>query len=236
MKTTNEKIDSLQTHHCPLCRSIACFYLKDKFREYFQCSRCSLIFVPPQFFLKLEEEKAEYDLHDNQVNDLGYRGFLSRLFTPLLEILKSSKQYEPTRIQGLDFGCGPGPALKAMFEESGISMDIYDPYYAINPEVFNNQYDFITATEVFEHLHKPQAEIKRLWALLNTGGYLGIMTKLVIDCEKFSCWHYKNDKTHVIFFSKETFKFLSKQLGAEIVYFSKDVIILYKRSNDNTPV
>ena len=88
--------------------------------------------------------------------------------------------------QGLDFGSGPGPTLSIMFREAGYPMEIYDYFYAPNTDVLNNQYDFITATEVIEHLRHPIQTLNLLWKILKPGGVLGIMTETVPDHKLFS--------------------------------------------------
>ena len=128
------------------------------------------------------------------------------------------------------FGSGPGPTLSVMFEEIGHSMVIYDHFYARESSALEKQYDFITATEVVEHLHNPGIELDRLWSCLKPGGSLGIMTKLSPDREAFARWHYKTDATHVCFFSKTTFEWLSLKWQAELVFFGKDAIIFYKKN------
>ena len=107
-------------------------------------------------------------------------------------------------------------------------MALYDIYYANDPLVLQTQYDFITSTEVVEHLANPRHELDSLWALIRPGGYLGLMTKLVKDQQSFSTWHYKNDLTHICFFSVATFKYLAEAWGADIEFIGSDVIILYK--------
>jgi len=174
--------------------------------------------------LPSDAEKAAYDLHENDPTDPGYRRFLSRLFLPMLERL-------PPSSVGLDFGSGPGPTLSLMFAEAGHKMAIYDVFYAHETAVFSQTYNFITATEVVEHLHNPRMELDRLWSLLKPGGTLGIMTKQVIDRDAFAKWHYKNDPTHVCFFSRETFTWLAAQWQAELTFFHNDVIILCKKEN-----
>ena len=42
-----------------------------------------------------------------------------------------------------------------MFEEMGHTVALYDYFYANDPFVLHHLYDFITATEVVEHLHNP---------------------------------------------------------------------------------
>ena len=84
--------------HCPLCdcRDVA-HYHEDARRDYLRCCNCALVFVPPAFYLDRRAEQAEYDLHQNAINDVGYRQFLSRLAIPLLQRL-------PDAARGLDFG------------------------------------------------------------------------------------------------------------------------------------
>ena len=68
---------------CPLCNaSNPTAFHQDNRRDYLRCRTCQLIFVPPDQHLSPTAEKAEYDLHQNSPNDLGYRQFLSRLFIP----------------------------------------------------------------------------------------------------------------------------------------------------------
>ena len=212
---------------CPLCAYRHCNgYFREpdsaKFaRHYWQCGQCSLIFVDAAQRLSADQEKAVYDQHENHIDDPGYRKFLSRLFNPLCERL-------PAGAKGLDFGCGPGPALATMFVEAGFHISTYDPFYCLKPQVLEQHYDFITATEVAEHLFNPGDVFEKLWQQLNHGGMLGLMTKLARDKSAFSQWHYKNDPTHVCFFSETTFRWLAKHLGANIEFIGSDVILLTK--------
>lgn len=206
--------------HCPLCdgRTTESFY-QDKRRPYLRCCRCDLVFVPSTYYLDRAAERAEYDLHRNTVDDPGYRAFLSRLALPLIARLAPGSS-------GLDFGCGPGPALAAMLREAGHQVSLYDSFYQPERSVLNLRYEFICATEVVEHLHQPGAELTRLWSLLKPGGVLGIMTKLVRGREAFAGWHYKNDPTHVCFFSEQTWHWWAREQGARLEIIGADVILL----------
>ena len=130
---------------------------------------------------------------------------------------------------GLDFGSGPGPTLSIMFREAGHTMEIYDHYYSNNPEVLEKKYDFITATEVLEHLYDPATELNRLFNLLKPGGILGIMTKLVKDRTAFATWHYIHDLTHVCFFSRATFQWLTDQWNASLSFTGSDFILISRK-------
>ena len=209
-------------HNCPLCQSNhPHHYFADKHRQYFECSNCALVFVNPEQRLDARAEKAHYDHHENNPNDMGYRCFLSRMADPICQRVAPQSD-------GLDFGCGPGPTLSIMLEERGHSVKLYDIYYHPDSSVLAQQYDFVTATEVIEHLYEP-AQVWQQWLnLVKPGGWLGIMTKMVIDVEAFAHWHYKNDHTHVIFFSQATFEYLAERDKLELEFVGNDVVLLRK--------
>jgi len=209
---------------CPLCCSPKIeFYTKDKRRDYYRCENCALVFVPPQQRLSPQDEKAEYDKHENSPDDMGYRKFLSRVTTPLNNIV-------PAKSHGLDFGCGPGPTLSVMLEEIGHKVDNYDIFYHNDKSVFTRKYDFVTCTEVFEHLFKPDKVLDKLFSILKEDGVLAIMTKRVTNKEAFQTWHYKNDQTHVIFFSEETFHWIGNEYNCTVELADKDVTLLRSSS------
>lgn len=209
--------------HCPLCSgSELSLYCEDHRRPYLQCANCALVFVPPRWYVAPQREKAEYLLHRNDINDSGYRTFLSRLMAPLVARL-------PRGARGLDFGCGPGPALAQMLREAGFTIAVYDPLFAPDTSVLDADYDFVCATEVVEHLHFPGRELDRLWSLLPPGGWMGIMTKLVLNPAAFATWHYKNDPTHVCFFSVPTWHWWAQHRNAHLEILGADVVLLQRR-------
>ena len=208
--------------HCPLCFETTTqpvLSLDDEI--YYRCSTCNLVFLPRRYHLSTDEEKKRYDLHENDPADPDYRQFLDQMCQPMLSILSEGDR-------GLDFGSGPGPTLNIMFEEHGHPMDIYDIYYANKPDVFTKTYDFITATEVAEHLGEPGKVLKKLWNSLKPGGYLGIMTKRLPDLSEFKNWHYRKDETHVTFYADETFKWIADEWGGSVVCMEKRIVILRK--------
>ena len=208
---------------CPLCHTThAALFHEDRHRPYYRCHTCLLVFVPSAYFLSPVDEKAVYDLHENAVDDPGYRRFLSRLFEPMYNHLAPNST-------GLDFGCGPAPALATMFQEAGHLMDLYDHFYYPDADRLQQPYDFITASEVVEHLHHPRPELDRLWSCLKPSGILGIMTKRVLNQAAFARWHYITDPTHVCFFSTDTFQWLANQWQADLTVIGNDVVLLTKR-------
>lgn len=215
---SNERADS-----CPLCHAAAtdCFH-SDQRRSYYRCTACGLIHVPKEYHLTPAEERRRYDTHQNSPADSGYRNFLGRLLTPLLPRLSPG-------LQGLDFGCGPGPTLSVMLQEHGYAMAVYDPFYANDPAVLDRSYDFVTCTEAIEHFARPDVEWRRLLSLLNDGGRLAIMTAFHDEHQDFADWYYKNDPTHVGFYSMMTFEWLARRDGLRAEFFGDSVVILTRQ-------
>lgn len=209
---------------CPLCHATAldCLH-RDQRRSYYRCTTCHLIHVPRQYHLPPDEERRRYDTHQNSPDDSAYRDFLGRLLTPLLPQLRSGEQ-------GLDYGCGPGPTLSLMLEEHGHPMAVYDPFYANDPAVFERRYDFITCTEAIEHFARPDEEWRRLLSLLKAAGQLAIMTALHDEDSDFAGWYYKNDPTHVAFYSVATFAWLARRDGLRAEFYGDSVVIFRRRN------
>ena len=208
--------------HCPLCAENSLRkYHQDKQRSYLQCGTCGIVSVPAKYHLSPADEKAQYDKHRNTAEDLGYRMFLSRTFEPLVARIKFGSL-------GLDFGCGPGPVISRMAKEQGIMVSNYDLYYFNLPELLERRYDFVTMTEVIEHVADPQSLLMQLDAILKQAGILAIMTKRVIDQRAFSHWHYKNDPTHICFYSLKTFEWIGRKLSWRLEIIDKDVVFFYK--------
>lgn len=212
----------LNSDYCPLCGATNwSLAWTDARRDYIRCATCDLVRVPANYFLAFEDELRIYQAHQNVIGDPAYCRFLNRVFDPVMAML-------PPGSYGLDFGCGPGPALAAMFREAGHLIDLYDPFFANDLTVFQRQFDFITSTEVFEHLFDPRFEIDRLWTCLRPGGLLAAMTKRQNVPADFPDWFYTRDPTHVSFFSDQTFSWLADYLPAELSIVSSDVVILVK--------
>ncbi|TVQ32578.1 MAG: class I SAM-dependent methyltransferase [Phycisphaeraceae bacterium] len=190
-------------------------------RDYWRCPGCGATFLDRGQLPGADVERGQYELHENDPDDAGYRRFLDRLASPLLERLGAG-------CEGLDYGCGPGPALARMLEEAGHSVRLYDPFFQPDAGALERTYDFITCTETAEHFHTPRAEFERLAAMLRPGGALAVMTCFQTDDERFADWHYRRDPTHVVFYKEETFRRIGAMLGMRCEIPAKDVAILWK--------
>jgi SAM-dependent methyltransferase len=225
-KFMSEKIhqsNQARKHPCPLCKQDdGLFFDADEDRSYYRCPVCKLIFVDREDLLTPEEEKERYDKHENDFQDMGYRRFLWQMAQPLIERLG------PPPLTGLDFGSGPTPVLAVMLASKGYHMSVYDPFYAPDKAVLNGTYDFITCSETIEHFCDPAEEWSLLLRLLRPGGWLGVMTKLVEDPRQFMQLHYKQDMTHVCFYSSSTFNFLAQRDGLMMTFIDDRVILVRK--------
>lgn len=209
---------------CPLCESGSCRpFMQVDDRDYWRCDACEVTFLEPAQRPVAENELAEYQQHNNDPNDEGYRQFLMRMAKPLLEKLRPAQR-------GLDYGCGPGPALAELLRDAGHSVALYDPFFYPNPQPLLETYDFITCTEVAEHFHQPAVEFKRLDKLLKPGGWLALMTCFQTDDSRFANWHYRRDPTHVIFYRESSLQKLAQNFGWQCEIPCPNVALMQKNS------
>ena len=210
---------------CPVCH---CLELKKIFhqnhhnRDFYQCLVCDLRFVPREQILKKEVEKSRYENHKNTERSIGYEKFLRRLINPI----KANFTYDDL---GLDFGSGPYPMLQLLMKEDGFkNIDIYDPFFAPDDNVFNKKYDFITLCEVFEHMEDPISDLSKILDLLSSNSLLIISTGIFEKNLIFDSWYYIKDETHINFFSNECLHWIALKLNLEIEILEKDLVIIRK--------
>ncbi len=210
---------------CPVCRAADCTpFIQVDARDYWRCQKCEATFLDQAQWPQRSAELAQYDLHQNEVSDPSYREFLARLATPLLERI-------PASLSGLDYGCGPGPALAAMLVEAGHRMAAYDPFFFNNRKLLDTQYDFITCTEAVEHFHYPFDEFAQFDCLLKPGGWLGVMTTFQTDDAAFASWHYRRDPTHVVFYREATFRAIAAHHHWHCEFPSANVALMRKAAS-----
>ena len=189
-------------------------------RSYHHCNNCYLIFTNTENLLPVEEERYRYLLHDNRIENKGYVEFLYRIISPALQYLKPG-------MSGLDFGCGPSPVLACLLSREGYKCSYYDPIFFNKSEEFD-KYDFIFATECFEHFFFPKKELNLLRKLLNKDGLLAIMTEVWKNINQFKDWYYARETTHVSFYHLKTLQFIAKELQTNIIYTDDKRIFLLK--------
>ncbi len=188
---------------------------------YWRCGHCLATVMDASYLPDRIAERKRYERHENDPYDIGYRRFLAKVAAPLTKRL-------PPGQRGLDYGCGPAPAMAQMMAEAGHFITLYDPFFSPEKKALTAVYDFITCTEVAEHFHRPKAEFERLDTLLRPGGYLAVMTCFQTDDAKFENWHYRRDNTHVAFYRERTFRVIAAQRGWHCEIPAKDVVLMKK--------
>lgn len=188
---------------CPLCFTPASVFNADKNQCYLQCTHCKGIFMQKSSLPTADAELNRYKLHQNDINDEGYRNFARPLYEAVL------KNVTPLHA-GLDFGAGPSSVICEMLSQKSYNIKPYDPFFFNDSSLLNQTYDYIICCEVIEHFHYPAEAFSLLYHLLKPGGMLICKTALFTPQTNFATWYYKNDFTHVFFYTPETLNYIHK--------------------------
>ncbi len=204
--------------YCPLCHSAGLPFFK---KQFYQCLECRGIFRPEKDYPVPESEADRYRQHNNDVFDEKYRNFVS----PVAETVT---QYYNPGDDGLDYGAGTGPVITQMLEEQNYKVELYDPFFYPNPEKLKIQYDYIICCEVMEHFHRPDEEFLKLKQMLKPGGRLICMTDIYDDDMNFGNWRYKNDRTHVFIYRKETLNWIASHFRFQDLSINNRLIVFQR--------
>ncbi|ADN09383.1 class I SAM-dependent methyltransferase [Sulfurimonas autotrophica] len=203
---------------CPLCQNSASFFYKES-QSYFTCKVCHGIFVDEAQLPDEKSEKERYELHDDNADDAGYRKFVS----PITSNIERSFTKED---EGLDFGAGTSRIITKVMQEKGYDISAYDPYFHPEKELLEKKYDYIASCEVIEHFYHPAKEFELLKSLLKKDAKLFLMTDIYDERIEFSSWYYKNDPTHVFFYTKKTFEWIQQRFEFSNLLIEKRLITL----------
>jgi cyclopropane fatty-acyl-phospholipid synthase-like methyltransferase len=193
------------TDPCILCgtEGTECFFA-DKRRSFLRCPNCDLVFVPREQLLSLADERARYDQHHNTECDQAYLSYVDSCIAELHCLPLAGARI-------LDFGCGQHAVMTARLRGQGLDCTGYDPLYQLGTRALAETYDVIAAVEVVEHLRDLRHEFDRIANCLAPGGHLFLRTLLRAADIPFATWWYKNDSTHVNFFSAVTMRFVARR-------------------------
>ena len=97
-----------------------------------------------------------------------------------------------------------------------------------NKTIFLKPYDFISCTEVLEHVFDPAKVIFDLNKILKKDGWLGIMTNFYDENIDFASWYYRKDPTHVAFYSKETLTHIASNMSWTLEFPDKNIVLFKK--------
>lgn len=214
---------------CEICKNITLNYFQDKRGNgFYICSTCGFIQRDPTQFLTPEKEKERYLLHQNNDSDTGYVAYLMDFLQTF--VIPNSRKGGSV----LDFGSGPNPVFLKLLKNYGFKAVGFDPFFNNNPHYAADTYDVIILIEVLEHIARPVEVLTKLIQILKPDGCLIVRTELIPeqdpDLQKFLSWWYKEDKTHVSFYSESSIQALAEELLLKNVNISERKKILFKRA------
>jgi len=207
--------------NCILCEGDTKEFWKSKNREFVECSNCGGIQLLPRFYISEKAEEARYLTHNNDVEDPRYQDFVKPITSKIL------KDFSPEQ-SGLDYGCGTGPVITTQLEKKGYTISLYDLYFHPNKEVLKTKYDFIICCEVMEHFSVPKREFRELASLLKPGGKLYCKTSLYSEKIDFDNWYYKNDVTHIFFYTAKSLQWIKDKLDFSALEIHPNAIVFSK--------
>lgn len=190
---------------CPLCGAHSELFYTHRKKSFFQCSRCDGIFLDPAMRLSETEEKTAICITKTTPT--------TRVIAPtLLRLRTSSSEITCLRLHASILAADQIQLWRKCFR----NMDL-NRFYMIRffPEahLLQQTYDVIACSEVMEHFYNPLNEFVLLRRMLNPGGKLCCMTRLVLPETDFAGWFYKNDATHVFFYAPATLDYICRKAG-----------------------
>jgi len=222
---------------CPLCQSFQLVHhvwpgkksqLYKMPNELFHCLNCDLHFKNSAHFLSSIDELKRYDTHVSG-ND-GHLQFLNQMLDA--SQLQLPAEFLKRDLQILDFGCGKNPHLAHEITKRGfMDVEFWDPFYF--PEKkwsVEKKFDLIFVCEVAEHFNHPLTAWLEINQLLKKQARVVVKSMLITDGLDLQFWWYKNDPTHVVFYSPKNFEYLAQMFEWDVEYCDqKSLTILKKR-------
>lgn len=205
--------------NCPLCKQPGKPFFRN---DFFACSGCSGLYRNKTQYPTPEEERKRYEEHNNDVHDENFRKFVSPVTRHVLA------HFRPDH-RGLDFGSGTGPVVSEVLKGQGYAIRQYDPFFADDPALLRETYDYIVCCEVMEHFRNPDAEFRLLHRLLKSKGQLICMTHLYDEHIDFKRWYYKEDKTHVFIYHRDTIRHIADHYGFADFRIHNRLIVFTRR-------
>jgi SAM-dependent methyltransferase len=182
-------------------------------REYFCCPSCALVFLDPAARLAPEKERERYLLHDNGPESPGYAAYLSEFADTAIA------PFVPLKSRILDYGSGPYPLLTRILSERGFDAHAWDPLFSPVPPDPRLTFDLVVAHEVLEHCHRPLDALRDIATKLSPGGVLSLSTLFrPAQAKAFLSWWYRQDSTHLSFFSEECLSDICGRAGFEKIW------------------
>ena len=200
--------------------------------EYHRCLTCFGIYIDPRHRMDQFSEKERYELHDNSIQNAGYRTYLEKFIDSVMcfsAIQGWITSISDLQVRIMDYGSGPEPALVQLLSEKGYEARGWDPFFAPDTPGFKDGAHIVTCLEVAEHFSNPLESFSMIAKHLCPGGFLALGTHLLpvvsqgapldgktgiqSDWDAFKNWWYRQDPTHISFYTLESLRLVAAQAG-----------------------
>jgi len=178
------------------------------------------VFVPREFWLDEDDERARYAHHDNSPANEGYVKFLGQV----ADVVAGLGVGRP---RVLDFGSGERAVLADLLRQRGFDCVAYDPLYGKGTSALRDRYDIVVSCEVIEHLRNLRAEILSLKECLGPRGRIVVRTQCYPSVADMTSWWYARDATHLNFFSEQTLEYASGLCGLRCLRTTRPDIFVW---------
>jgi SAM-dependent methyltransferase len=218
---------------CRICRNPSYPVFEDT-RPFFACNVCGLIFSD----CIISPEAVEKHYKDQHVNPFDWM----KEANGFVEWIKNAGFSVPLlSLSILDYGSGSGLLTEAL-RKIGFKVDCYEPmvHGEFDFSNYSQSYDAIILNEVVEHLEDINQILDIVYKVLAADGIVIIKTlltdQIINDPENFkglfTRWWYKDDPTHISFFSFLTIDYIchdrGRKLAVRAISLNDNCVVLQK--------
>ena len=191
------------------------------------------------YYLDSAAEKKRYALHNNSLLNTGYVRYLESFIDSVLGFPAIFDQKNIKMQEIVDYGSGPEPSLATLLQKRGFTVRCYDPYFAPEMVLPGKLADFVTCLEVAEHFKEPIKDFALIVNCIRENGFLALATHLMPaftnETEQiafFSSWWYRQDPTHVSFFTEKALRIVAGGAGLSWLGQAGPHIYIFKKNRE----
>lgn len=219
---------------CKICKGpiekIFTAYVLNKYEvKYFQCLSCRFIQTEKPYWL----DEAYIDVIANL--DTGYitrNVSYSEIVNSIIKVCFNSKS------KFLDYGGGYGIFVRLMrdkgiefFRQDKYCENLFSKYLDVNDQESKENFELMTAFEVFEHLEDPLREIEEMFKYSDSILFSTIIQPKYPLINSKDWWYFMPETgQHVAFYSKESLKHIADNFNCNVYSNGRSLHLLTKKN------